>query len=299
MSVVVPVYNDVQKLSGCLAALMTQTYPRDRFEVIVVDNASTVDLGPAVPRDERVVLLHEGRRGSYAARNTGVASAKGEVLAFTDGDCTPRPDWLAEGVAALTQGSSPDAVGGAVELTFRTASGPKSAPEHFEAIEGFPQERYIEQGSFAVTANLFIDAHVFRQVGPFNADLMSGGDAEWCRRLGAAGGQLAYAARAVVEHPARSSWRDLTSKSLRVAKGMADQRAGSTRGTLLRAAVRDARLGIAVWRRVWRMPEPTRTTDKLRYAAAYCFVRMLRASVQVRRLSARAPRGSTKGYRSA
>ena len=76
-------------------------YPADRFDVVVVDNASTEDVAAAVPADERFTLLVEPRRGSYAARNTGLGVARGEVLAFTDADCRPDPDWLTEAVAEL------------------------------------------------------------------------------------------------------------------------------------------------------------------------------------------------------
>src|SRR5690606_16589320 len=93
VTVVVPVYNDVQRLRTCVAALLAQDYPAERVEVLVVDNASDVDVSVALPAGEtRVRLLHESRRGSYAARNRALTEATGEVLAFTDADCLPRPD---------------------------------------------------------------------------------------------------------------------------------------------------------------------------------------------------------------
>src|SRR3712207_160037 len=95
VTVIVPVYNDAGRVGSCLAALEAQTYPRQRYEVIVVDNGST-DATPAVVQSFRVRLLFERQvRSSYAARNAGLAEAKGVIIALTDSDCTPTPGWLA------------------------------------------------------------------------------------------------------------------------------------------------------------------------------------------------------------
>src|SRR5690606_31008932 len=103
VSVIVPVRDDVEGLSRCVAALQAQDYPTDRFEVVVIDNGSIRDLRPVVPDEPRFRLVREDRPGSYVARNAGVAVATGEVLAFTDADCRPRADWLSQGVAALAR----------------------------------------------------------------------------------------------------------------------------------------------------------------------------------------------------
>src|SRR5690606_32801495 len=117
--------NDVSALRRCLAALEDQDYPGDLVEVLVVDNASDEDVSAAVPSDPRFQLLQEPRRGSYAARNTGVRAATGEVLAFTDSDCVPRRDWLRRGVETLRSDPRADAIGGAIELFFPHGSHPQ------------------------------------------------------------------------------------------------------------------------------------------------------------------------------
>jgi glycosyltransferase involved in cell wall biosynthesis len=83
------------------------------FEIIAVDNASTEDLSGAVPADARIRLIVEPRLGSYAARNRGLSVAGGDILAFTDSDCIPDPDWLTEGVSALVANRHIDMIGGA------------------------------------------------------------------------------------------------------------------------------------------------------------------------------------------
>lgn len=286
ISVVVPVYNDVPALRRCLAALQRQDYPADEVQVLVVDNASSDDVSAALPDDPRFRLLHEPRRGSYAARNTGVEEATGEVLAFTDSDCIPRPDWLRRGVETLYAVPRPDAIGGAIEIFFPHGSTPRTGPEHFEIRNEFQQRKYIEEWSFAATANVFVTRAVFDEVGPFNPELKSGGDTDWGTRLVGSGRRLVFAPHVVVDHPARSSWRELGRKSVRVANGIADRTQHLGRRTLAQRAYREARGGLSVWLRVWdgSQPAPADARGKVRYAAAFSYVRALRVGVHLRRL---------------
>lgn len=285
VSVVVPVYNDPERLSACLRALATQDYPADRFEVVVVDNASTEDVRSAIPVDDpRFRLLHEARRGSYAARNTGVAAARGDLLAFTDADCRPRQDWIRSGVVALQTEPVPDAVAGRIQLVFSGGAQPATAPELYESLHEFQQAKYVDRWGWAATANVFVSAEVFGRVGRFDARLRSGGDMDWGTRLTGSGGVLRYAPAVVVDHPSRPSWPEMTRKAIRVAEGLASHAEGTSRRTLARRAFREARSGLSVWVRVWRLPAPDRAPDKLRYASAYCCVSLLRSAVRIRRL---------------
>ncbi|MER2598646.1 MAG: glycosyltransferase family 2 protein [Caldilineales bacterium] len=102
-SVIIPTYNGKVLLAGCLPALQQQSYPADRFEVIVVDDASSDDSAawlaaefPAV----RTVLLPQNR-GFIAACNAGVAAARGEILVLLNNDTEAEPGWLAALVMAL------------------------------------------------------------------------------------------------------------------------------------------------------------------------------------------------------
>lgn len=289
VSVIIPVYNDVPALHRCLSALTQQDYPAELVQIFVVDNASTHDVSPAVPSDPRFHLLHESRPGSYAARNTGVRAATGEVLAFTDSDCVPRPDWLRRGVEALRAQPRPDAIGGVIELFFPHGPNPRTGPDHFEIRHAFQQQKYIEEWSFAATANVFVTREVFDRVGMFDPQLKSGGDTDWGTRLVASGGRLVYAPQVVVGHPARSSWVELGRKSVRVANGIADRTVHLGRRALADRAYREARAGLSVWVHVWgeSPPAPSGIIDKVRYATALSFVRALRVGVHLRRLARR------------
>lgn len=285
VTVIIPVYNDVERLRTCLAALVAQDYPAEKIDVVVADNASTQDVSAALPPgDDRFQVVHEARRGSYAARNAGLRVATGEVYAFTDSDCLPRPDWLSQAVTALTAPGGPDAVGGEIHLVFRNGGGPSTGPEFYEAVDGFNQRRFVEGGNFAATANLVVPADVMRAVGPFNPDFQSGGDDEWGHRLTGSGHRLAYSADAVVDHPSRPTWRELRRKTVRVAHGVARLTASQPTGTVLRELVREARGGVTVWLSIWFKDWPERPVEKARFAASLTYVAALRCGIRGRYL---------------
>src|SRR5512138_3404025 len=120
VSVVVPTYKRPQLLRKCLQALTKQDYPPAEYEFIVVDDAgaqetrslveSFMETGPASgitpeadPCPSLVYAAATQTQGPAAARNLGWRMARGEIIAFTDDDCLPEPDWLKEGVAALKE----------------------------------------------------------------------------------------------------------------------------------------------------------------------------------------------------
>ncbi len=253
VSVIVPVYNQADRLARCLAALAAQTYPRDRYEVVVVDNGSTEDIRSVVARWEGMRYAYESRPGAYAARNRGIALAEGSVLAFTDADCLPAPGWLAAGVDALCAHPESGLVGGCIEV--RDPVGRRDLVARFEALTAFNQERHLQVHRYGCTANLFTWKAVFEQVGRFDATLFSGGDQEWGHRVWKAGYALCYAPAAVVVHPPRRSVLDLIRREARYAGGsyLLRQRAdGYPLRSWLADVVCDLRPRIRLYRKLYR-----------------------------------------------
>jgi len=105
VSIVIPTYNGRALLAVCLLSLRAQSYPADRFEVIVVDDASsdgTVEYLAAEFPWVRVAALTQNS-GFIAACNAGVAAAQGEVLVLLNNDTEAEPGWLAALVTALME----------------------------------------------------------------------------------------------------------------------------------------------------------------------------------------------------
>ncbi|MEZ0497969.1 glycosyltransferase family 2 protein [Sphingomonas sp. IW22] len=224
ISVIIPVYNDTARLSLCLGLLQAQTIA-DRAEIIVVDNGSTEDLSAVKSRFGTVRWLHEAKPGSYAARNTGINAACGHILAFTDSDCLPAPDWLEQGIAPLMGDNPPSFVGGAIDLVTTRPSG-LSPAELFDLASGFPQHRFVEHVHFAMTANMLTLANTMKWVGPFATTMKSGGDREWGNRAWSMVGPGRYVDAARVGHPTRSSPPEVLKRVRRVAGGERDRKPG-------------------------------------------------------------------------
>lgn len=218
VSVIIPVLNDTERLKICLEALESQTYPKDNYEIIVVDNDSYESIGPVVSGFGQVKLGHESRRGAYVARNRGTSLAKGEILAFTDSDCIPAPDWIDKGVANLLRVPNCGLVAGRIEFIFKNQDKP-TAVELYDSIKFLQQERYIEVAKFSTTANLFTFKSVFENIGCFNDMLKSSGDKDWGQRVFSTGYELIYADDTCVAHPARHSLDQLYRKIVRITRG--------------------------------------------------------------------------------
>ncbi len=225
VSVIIPVYNDGERLHLCLQALAQQTYLKDRYEVIVVDNGSdaTANIKGIVEQFESAIAEFESTPGSYAARNKGLSVAKGEAIAFTDADCIPSPDWIEKGVNHLQQVSNCGFVGGEIEIFWRDPNQP-STVELYESVLAFRQQDCIEKHHYSVTANLFTWKKIVETVGVFNSQLKSNGDIEWGNRVYAQGYQQVYAEDVRVAHPALYSFKQLRQKVIRYAGGAYDRR---------------------------------------------------------------------------
>jgi glycosyltransferase involved in cell wall biosynthesis len=218
VSVIIPVLNDSKRLKICLEALENQTYPKNLYEVIVVDNGSEEDIQALVTNFGQGKYISETRPGSYIARNKGLSIAKGEVIAFTDADCIPAPDWLEKGAANLLKVPNCGLVAGKIEIFYKNPSKP-TAVELYESFVAFPQKYFVEIMRFGATANVFTTKTVIEHVGNFNEKLKSGGDTEWGQRVFSSGYKLFYADDTCISHPGRYSLRDLYKKHIRLADG--------------------------------------------------------------------------------
>ena len=103
LSIIIPVYNEETGIAACLDAIAAQTVAPD--EVIVVDNNSTDRTLEIARRYGFVRIIHERRQGVYFAHNTGMDSAKGDILARIDADTLVGPGWAAAIVGAFADGS--------------------------------------------------------------------------------------------------------------------------------------------------------------------------------------------------
>lgn len=222
ISAIIPVYNDLAGIIPLLTSLVDQTHPKEAYEVVIVDNGSTDETPNVVKQfqgeypDVIRLVTEKQIQGSYAARNRGIQVARGEILAFTDADCVPESTWIAEGVRALRRHSA--ACGGG-RIVFTYQSGTPNVYEYFDSARKLNQKAYVENASFAATANFFARKELFEKYGLFRSELISSGDYEFGRRVTQAGEKMIYIPDAIVHHPARTTFTAIYEKSKRVAIG--------------------------------------------------------------------------------
>ncbi len=200
-SIIIPTCDRPEKLADCLGSVSRVDYPRDRFEVIVIDDGSKISLQPVVAcyfDQLRVTLLKQVNAGPAAARNAGAKRANGEFLAFIDDDCTPFPDWLQKLANRLTQ--IPDhAVGG------RTLN---ALPENFysTASQNLIDAAYAYhnpvsgRASFFASNNLTVPVAHFRSIGGFDHTFKTSEDRDFCDRWRHHGFQMTYAPEILIYH---------------------------------------------------------------------------------------------------
>ncbi len=203
VSVVIPVRDGAGSLPALLDSLDVQTLARDRFEVIVVDNASR-DHTAQIARGVGARVVSEPIPSRSRARNRGVAAARADFIAFTDGDCVAASGWLEALIAC--RGTAPLVAG----PVYVTTGEPPNVVERFEALWRFGQEHWVRQG-WAATANLAAERRALEALGGFDVGYRHiGEDADLCLRAGRVGLSLGWCADAAVSHSAEAkSWKML------------------------------------------------------------------------------------------
>lgn len=216
ISIIVPVFEQWELVPKFLDCLSRQSYPMQNVEVLLVDNGSSeIILPDDLPHNVKVHYCDA--RGAYAARNYGVHQSCGKWLVFTDADCLPRENWLGELISACrSAGLGSSLIAGRVDCICE--SDEPSLYEIYDIVRGIPQEHYVSRG-YAATANLAAPRALITEIGGFNDNLYSGGDADLCRRAKQQGATIAYVESAVVRHRTRSSWSEIATKARRVKGG--------------------------------------------------------------------------------
>ncbi len=197
VSVVVPARNAASMIDDCLSGLQTQSVPEDRYEVIVVDDGST-DETPGIVEKHDVTLVSQPPRGPAAARNKGVATSEGEIVLFTDADCVPDENWIAEMVRSF---GDAEVVG--VKGVYRTRQKDIVARfvqcEYEERYELMARRRWID---FIDTYSAGYRREVFLAQGGFDTRYPNASveDQELSFRLAERGHKMVFNPQAIVYH---------------------------------------------------------------------------------------------------
>lgn len=189
------------QLGHCLDALTRLDYPRDRFEVIIADDGSTVSMAKVVASFHACLDLtvrSAPHGGPSRARNVGAEHARGRHFVFTDDDCIPTPGWLR--ALELRASGAPDAIIGGQTLN-ALPENVYSTLSHLviEAVYAY-YNADPDHARFFASNNLTIPAGAFRELGGFDPAFRTAEDRDLCARWTESGGRLVYAPDAIVYH---------------------------------------------------------------------------------------------------
>ena len=116
LSVVVPCFNVEHVVEKCINALLTQDFPKEKFNIIIVDDKSTDDTGRKIQRyqenDQVKIIKHFKNRGLSAARNSGIKASKSQIVGFLDSDMVVKNNWAASMVSELSKDGVVACMGG-------------------------------------------------------------------------------------------------------------------------------------------------------------------------------------------
>lgn len=205
VSIVVPVYNGERTIEECIKSLLNLDYPKEKYEIIMVDNNST-DNTVEIMKRYPVRLLHEKKQGPYAARNLGIKNASGEIVAFTDADCIADKGWLRQLIKNF-KGATIAGVGGEI-LSYN----PKTLVEQYSDKSGILSQKIFFNSKFRglkmpfiATANAAYKKGILNEIGLFDDSFLIGGDVDLAWRVSSKGYRIVYAPKALIFHKHRTT----------------------------------------------------------------------------------------------
>jgi glucosyl-dolichyl phosphate glucuronosyltransferase len=217
VSVIICTHNRVKMLELTILSIIKQDFDPNRYEIIVVDNASqdgTRDF--MIMYSEKTLTpsiryVYEPRLGSSWARNAGWQAARGNYVAYIDDDESAEPSWLRLLMSGFERHStSIAAVGGTVVLEWGGKKPnwlPNTLEKFYSGVDFGPNARILTNEEYPLTANLAIRREMYDEIGGFRTalghvgNMPSGGeDIDLLRRIRSNRADIFYEPKAVVYH---------------------------------------------------------------------------------------------------
>jgi glycosyltransferase involved in cell wall biosynthesis len=256
LSVIIPTCDRPVLLADCLHTLAAQSLDSREFEVVIVDDGSEHEPGPALTEIVGCLgarWIRQESAGLNAARNHGIAETNGELIAFLDDDTLVSPGWASSVAAGFDAGA--DGLGGRVQLQFEGVVPPWLTRRQRSYLAEFDlgdAPRWIERDPVPVGANCAVRRTALERIGGFRdgldrhgTSLVSNGDTEFFRRLRGTGGRVRYEPCARVLHrvPAERLNRSFFLRRA-FAQGVSD--------VLLERPEEQRPRGVIIAREIWR-----------------------------------------------
>ena len=220
-TVIIPTFNRPAQLATALRCLARQAPVPGGFEVLVVDDGSDPPLDEQALRDAsgcQCRVLRTPNGGPAAARNQASRQARGRILAFTDDDCEPDPDWLRGLVLRHDAAAAPRIVGG--RTVNRLSANPFAVTSQNLITFGYDHyNRDPDRARFFASNNLSVPTAEFTGIGGFDEDFRTAEDRNLCDRWVYSGRTMTYAPECVIHHAHAMGLSDFWRQHLAYGRG--------------------------------------------------------------------------------
>lgn len=219
ISVIVPFQNEQEYIEQCIESLLIQDLDPAKFELIFIDNNSTDSSLAIVSKYKTIQLLHEGKCHVYAARNTAISKAKGNILAFTDADCTVTIDWLTSIMNEFAFNKA-DILLGERYFSFDASYMSQFLRDYENSKNEFFLKTRKFKKCFGYANNMAIKSQIYDQLGGFREDIPLG-DTEFVLRYikEVTHPKISYSDDIKINHLEIGTWLDWLRKLLIYGKG--------------------------------------------------------------------------------
>jgi len=175
VSIIIPAFNEEKILPLCLQSINELDYPKNRFEVLVIDNGSTDHTGE-IARFYSARLIVNDRERVSGLRNIGALASNGQILAFVDADCIVSNEWLEEGVKYYN------------DINIAAWGAPPILPKGSTWVQRTwfivrQKQKDMQEVDWLESMNLFVRREDFIRIGGFNQDLVTCEDVDFCYRI--------------------------------------------------------------------------------------------------------------------
>lgn len=221
ISIVIPVLNGSKHIDNLIKSLINLDFPENKYEILIVDNGSRDRTLEIIRHHQltssQIKLFFEKIESSYAARNTGVRNATGEIIAFTDVDCVVDKNWLINIAKSFSENSISCVAGKII-----SGKGQSIVERYSAKIDILSQKNTLNSEflPYPQTANAAYKKDIFNKIGCFDEKLTSGGDADFAWRMQLeTDSRILYVPNAIVIHEHRTNIKGLFKQNFRYGYG--------------------------------------------------------------------------------
>lgn len=221
VTVVVPTYNRKEMLKECLNSLFSQTYPKDRYEIVVVNDGSTDGTEKVLEEYAgkapcKLKRFNQKNQGVSSAMNTGIKNSEGKIIYFTGDDCIADKNWI-KNLADSFSDERVGGVGGKV-IAYKL----EKLVEKYSEKTGLLNQKKFKSMNTIITGNAAYRKAILQELGGFDSNLKACEDVDTSIMVQLKGYKIRYVPQAIVKHRHVDNLRSLFRQQYR--NGIANAR---------------------------------------------------------------------------